>query len=72
MYLCDIPYGTILCFNGSANYFMKTGYQGIYGVVNLSNGMFLTPDVLRKEYGLDPNKFSYVARTITELYQEGV
>ena len=48
MYLCDVPAGSIVCFKGSANYWMK------------------------EQCGIDPDTCYVVAKTVNELYTEGV
>lgn len=72
MFLCDVPNGAIVCFNGSAAYWMKaTDDDGVWGVVNLDKGMVVGPKTLREKYGLDPNNFSLVAPTLNKiLYKE--
>lgn len=73
MYLCDVPAGSIVCFKGSANYWMKVKeLNGIWGVVNLYSGIILSANVLRKKYGIDPDTCCIVAKTVDELYREGV
>ena len=73
MYLCDVPAGSIVCFKGSANYWMKVkDLNGIWGVTTLYNGTVLDADTLRKRCGIDPNTCYVVARTVDELYREGV
>jgi hypothetical protein len=47
-------------------------HSGIWGVINLYNGIVLDADTLRKRYGIDPNTCYVVARTVDELYREGV
>ena len=73
MYLCDVPAGSIVCFKGSANYWMKVkDLNGIWGVTTLYNGTVLDADILRKNCGIDPDTCYVVARTVDELYREGV
>lgn len=73
MYLCDVPAGSIVCFKGSANYWMKVKEpNGVYGVVNLYRGIILSPNILRKQYGIDPDTCHVVAENVNELYREGV
>lgn len=72
MFLCDVPNGAIVCFNGSAVYWMKvTDDDGVWGVVNLNKGIVVGAKALRERYGLDPNHFCLVASTLDEiLYEE--
>ena len=72
MFLCDVPNGAIVCFNGSAVYWMKvTDDDGVWGVVNLDKGMVVRVKTLRERYGLDPNDFFLVAPTLSGiLYEE--
>lgn len=73
MYLCDVPAGSIVCFKGSANYWMKVKeLNGVWGVINLYDGIILNAHILRKQYGIDPDTCHVVARTVDELYKEGV
>ena len=73
MYLCDVPAGSIVCFKGSANYWMKVKeLNGVWGVVNLYSGIILSPNILRKEYGIDPDTCYIVAENVSDLYREGV
>ena len=71
MFLCDVPNGAIVCFNGSAVYWMKvTDDDGVWGVVNLNKGIVVGAKALRERYGLDPNRFSLVASTLDEIIYE--
>ena len=73
MYLCDVPAGSIVCFKGSANYWMKVkDLNGIWGVTNLYSGIILSANDLRKKYGIDPDTCYVVAETVSDLYREGV
>ena len=73
MYLCDVPACSIVCFKGSANYWMKVKeLNGVWGVVNLYSGIILSANILRKKYGIDPDTCYVVANTVDELYREGV
>jgi hypothetical protein len=46
--------------------------NGIWGVTNLYRGIILSANDLRKIYGIDPDTCYVVARTVDELYREGV
>ena len=71
MFLYDVPNGAIVCFNGSAVYWMKvTDDDGLWGVVNLNKGIVVGAKALRERYGLDPNHFSLVASTLNEIMYE--
>ena len=73
MYLCDVPAGSIVCFKGSANYWMKVkDLDGVWSVINLYNGVILDAKTLRKQYGIDTDTCYVVAKTVDELYREGV
>ena len=73
MYLCDVFAGSIVCFKGSANYWMKVkDLNGVWGVINLYDGVVLDAGALRKRCGIDPDTCCVVARTVDELYREGV
>ena len=73
MYLCDVPAGSIVCFKGSANYWMKVkDLNGIWGVINLYNGIILDAKTLRQKCGIDPDTCYVVTKTVNELYTEGV
>lgn len=73
MYLCDVPAGSIVCFKGCASYWMKVkDLNKVWGVVNLYNGIIFDANTLRKTYGIDPDTCYVVAKTIEELYREGV
>ena len=73
MFLCDVPTGSIVCFKGSANYWMKVkDLNGIWGVTNLYSGIILSANDLRKIYGIDPDTCYVVAETVSDLYREGV
>ena len=73
MYLCDVPAGSIVCFKGSANYWMKVKeLNGIWGVANLYSGIILSANDLRKKYGIDHDTCYIVAETVSDLYREGV
>ena len=73
MHLCDVHAGSIVCFKGSANYWMKVkDLNGVWGVATLYNGTVFDADTLRKNCGIDPDTCYVVARTVDELYREGV
>ena len=73
MHLCDVPAGSIVCFKGNANYWMKVKeLNGVWGVVNLYSGIILSANILRKKYGIDPDTCYIVAETVSDLYREGV
>ena len=73
MHLCDVPAGSIVCFKGSANYWMKVkDLNGVWGVATLYNGTVFDADTLRKNCGIDPDTCYVAARTVDELYREGV
>jgi hypothetical protein len=46
--------------------------DGVWGVINLYNGIVLDAGTLRKQYGIDTDTCYVVAKTVDELYREGV